>query len=204
MPETKSVNGLQAWRKVMARYLTGPVIRLLAKTPVTPNALTVCSLLITVVAAFLIVYDQFIAAALVMLFASIFDILDGALARSTNRVTKFGAALDSSLDRLAEAAIFIGLLIYYARDGSVIGVGLCGTALVSSLMVSYTRARAEGLGLDCQVGIFTRAERIAALVIGLFLSRFNIVLLVILGIIILLSSVTVVQRLYHTWKQTRT
>lgn len=198
------MSSLQSSRKALARYVTGPIVRLLAKTPVTPNTLTVCSLLVTLVAAVLIVLNQLLAAALVMLFASFFDILDGALARSTNRVTKFGAALDSSLDRLAEAAIFIGLTILYAIDGSVLGVALSGAAMVTSLMVSYTRARAEGLGIDCQVGIFTRSERIAALVIGLLLSHFGIILTGILMLIIVLSSITVGQRLYHIWKNTRT
>lgn len=198
------MSSLQSSRKALARYVTGPIVHLLAKTPVTPNTLTICSLLVTLVAAVLIVFNQLIAAALVMLFASFFDILDGALARSTNRVTKFGAALDSSLDRLAEAAIFIGLTIFYAIDGSILGVALSGAAMVTSLMVSYTRARAEGLGIDCQVGIFTRSERIAALVIGLLLSHFGIILTGILMLIIVLSSITVGQRLYHIWKNTRT
>ena len=204
MTDEKTVSSLQSSRKALARYVTSPIVRLLAKTPITPNTLTVCSLLITLVAAVLIVFNQLVAAALVMLFASFFDILDGALARSTDRVTKFGAALDSSLDRLAEAAIFIGLTVFYAIDGSILGVALSGAAMVTSLMVSYTRARAEGLGIDCQVGIFTRSERIVALVMGLLLSHFGIVLSGILGLIIVLSSITVGQRLYHIWKNTRT
>jgi CDP-diacylglycerol---glycerol-3-phosphate 3-phosphatidyltransferase len=204
LPEEKLVPGLQATRKALARYVTGPVVRLLARTSITPNTLTVCSLLITIVAAVLVVLEYFIAAGLVMLFASFFDILDGALARSTNRVTKFGGALDSSLDRLAEAVIFIGLMVVYAGDQSIYGVVLAGVALLSSLMVSYVRARAEGLGIDCQVGLFTRAERIAVIVIGLLLARFSWVLTAALIVIIIFSSITVGQRLYHIWKNTRT
>lgn len=204
LPEEKSVPALQAVRKALARHLTGPVVRLLARTPITPNTLTVCSLLITVIAAVLVFFEYFIAAGLVMFFASFFDILDGALARSTNRVTKFGGALDSTLDRLAEAVIFIGLMIVYARSQSTYGVALAGLALVSSLMVSYVRARAEGLGIDCQVGIFTRSERIAVIVIGLLLAQFSWVLTAALILIIVLSSFTVGQRLYHIWKHTRT
>jgi CDP-diacylglycerol--glycerol-3-phosphate 3-phosphatidyltransferase len=204
LPEEKSVPGLQATRKALARYVTGPVVRLLARTSITPNTLTVCSLLVTIIAGVLVVLEYFIAAGLVMLFASFFDILDGALARSTNRVTKYGGALDSSLDRLAEAVIFIGLMVVYASDRSVYGVALAGIALTSSLMVSYVRARAEGLGIDCQVGIFTRAERIAVIVLGLLLARFSWVLPAALIVIIVFSSVTVGQRLYHIWKNTRT
>jgi CDP-diacylglycerol---glycerol-3-phosphate 3-phosphatidyltransferase len=204
LPEEKPASGLQASRKALARYVTGPVVRLLARTSITPNGLTVCSLGITIIAAVLVAFEYFIAAALVMLFASFFDILDGALARSTNRVTKFGAALDSSLDRLAEAVIFIALMVVYTRAQSIVGVMLAGAALVCSMMVSYVRARAEGLGVDCQVGIFTRAERIAVLVIGLLLGRFSWVIPTVLVVIIVLSSITVGQRLYQIWKNTRT
>jgi CDP-diacylglycerol---glycerol-3-phosphate 3-phosphatidyltransferase len=203
LPEENSVPGLQASRKALARYVTGPVIRLLSKTSITPNTLTICSLIITLVAAVLVGFEYFIAAALVMLFASFFDILDGALARGTNQVTRFGGALDSSLDRLAEAVIFIALMVVYTGDGSVIGVTLAGSALVCSFMVSYVRARAEGLGVDCQVGIFTRAERIAVLVIGLLLGQLGWPITVALVIIIVLSSITVGQRLYQIWKKTR-
>jgi CDP-diacylglycerol--glycerol-3-phosphate 3-phosphatidyltransferase len=204
LPEENSVPGLQAFRKALALFVTGPVVRLLSKTPITPNALTICSLVITFIAAVLVGLKYFIAAALVMLFASLFDILDGALARGTNQVTKFGAALDSSLDRLAEAVIFIALMVVYTGDQSMIGVVLAGTALVCSFMVSYVRARAEGLGVDCQVGIFTRAERIAVLVIGLLLGQFSWPITVALVVIIVLSSITVGQRLYQIWKKTRT
>ena len=204
MTEEKSIPALQASRKALARYITQPIVNLLAKTPVTPNTLTVCSLLITIVAAVLVVEEYFIVAGFVVLFAGIFDILDGALARSTNRVTKFGGALDSTLDRLAEAALFIGLLVVYARDQATGKVVLVGVALISSLLVSYVRARAEGLGIECQVGIFTRSERIIFLVLGLVLSHFKYVLIGALAVIAVLSSITVIQRLYHVWRQTRT
>jgi CDP-diacylglycerol--glycerol-3-phosphate 3-phosphatidyltransferase len=203
LPEEKSVPALQTFRKTLARYLTLPVVSLLAKTPITPNTLTVCSLLITVVAAVLLVQGYFLIAGFVVLFAGLFDILDGALARSTNRVTKFGGALDSTLDRLAEAVIFIGLLVVYARDQAIGEVALVGVALISSLLVSYVRARAEGLGIECQVGIFTRSERIIVLVLGLLFSHFEYVLIGALIIITVLSTITVIQRLFHVWKQTR-
>lgn len=203
MPDEKSVPVLQAFRKALARYLTQPIVRLIARTPITPNTLTVCSLLITVIAAVLIVQGYLFVAGLVVLFAGIFDILDGALARTTNRVTKFGGALDSTLDRLAEAVIFIGLLVVYARDKSIGEVALVGVALISSLLVSYVRARAEGLGIECQVGIFTRSERIIVIVLGLLFSHFDYVLIGALIIITVFSIFTVIQRLYHVWKQTR-
>jgi len=203
LPDEKSVPVLQAFRKALARYLTQPIVRLIARTPITPNTLTVCSLLITVIAAVLIVQGYLFVAGFVVLFAGIFDILDGALARTTNRVTKFGGALDSTLDRLAEAVIFIGLLVVYARDKAIGEVALVGVALISSLLVSYVRARAEGLGIECQVGIFTRSERIIVIVLGLLFSHFDYVLIGALIIITVFSIFTVIQRLYHVWKQTR-
>ncbi len=196
--------GLQAFRKGIARHITLPMVALLAKTPITPNALTVVSFLVTFAAAVLITTGHLFIGGLVVLFASVFDILDGALARSTNRVTRFGAALDSTLDRLAEGVIFVGLMLVYARERSLAGVGLVGLALISSLMVSYVRARAEGLGLECQVGIFTRSERIIVLVLGLLLSRFDYVLEAALLVIVVFSSITVGQRLFLVWQKTRT
>ena len=204
MPEERPLPALQASRKALARYITGPIIHLLARTGITPNALTVFSLVVTVGAAALAAFGHLIAAGLVMLFASVFDILDGALARTTDQVTRFGGALDSTLDRLAEGLMMIGLLVFFARDQSTAKVALVGLTLISSLLVSYVRARAEGLGLDCQVGIFTRPERVIVLALGLILSGFNYVLVVALAIILVLSSITVGQRLYHVWKQTKT
>jgi len=204
LPEERPLPALQASRKALARYITGPIIHLLARTGITPNALTIFSLVVTVGAAALAAFGHLIAAGLVMLFASVFDILDGALARATDQVTRFGGALDSTLDRLAEGLMMIGLLVFFAHYQSTAKVALVGLTLISSLLVSYVRARAEGLGLDCQVGIFTRPERVIVLALGLILSGFNYVLVVALAIILVLSSITVGQRLYHVWKQTKT
>ena len=193
---------LQVLRKNLARNVTQPVVALLAKTPITPNALTVLSVLITIVAGMLIALHQLLAAGLVVLFASIFDILDGALARATNRVTKFGAALDSTLDRLSDGVIFCGLVLFFSDTGSHLGVALAAIAMMLSFLVSYARARAEGLGLDCQVGIFTRSERIGLVVLGLLLSSFGFVLTSVLIIVIVLSAITVGQRLFLVWQKT--
>ena len=194
---------LQAFRKSLARNVAQPIIRLIAKTPVTPNALTVMSLLVMVVAAFLVASHHLVWGGIVVLFASVFDILDGALARATNRVTKFGAALDSSLDRLAEGVIFVALMWFFSDKGSTVGVFLAGLAMVSSFLVSYARARAEGLGLECQVGIFTRSERIALIVAGLVFSGIGFILPLVLVIIIVFSIITVGQRLFLVWQKTR-
>lgn len=190
-------------RKVLANYFTGSVVRLLAKTPLTPNAITWLGFLVTVGAGVLIVTGHLFAAGFVVLAAGFFDILDGALARSTNRVTPFGAVLDSTLDRLAEAVILIGLLVVYAREQAVAEVALVSVTLIGSQLVSYVRARAEGLDLQCEVGIFTRAERVVVLALGLLLSQFDYALIIALAIILVFSYVTVGQRLFHVWQQTK-
>ncbi len=203
LTEAESLPGLQAFRKSLAKYVTAPVTAFFARTPVTPNALTVVSFVITLVAAVLIAQRHFIGGGLVVTFGSVFDMFDGALARATNRVTKFGAALDSTLDRLSEGVIFLALMWYFSQKGSPAGVALAGLASISSFLVSYVRARAEGLGVECQVGIFTRSERIIVLVLGLLLSGFRYAIPAALLVITALSAITVGQRLYQIWQKTR-
>jgi CDP-diacylglycerol--glycerol-3-phosphate 3-phosphatidyltransferase len=195
---------LAGLRKAVGYYLTEPPVRLLAKTPVTPNILTWFGFLLAIGAAALIAMEYFVAAGFVVLIAGFFDILDGALARRTNQTTRFGAVLDSTLDRLSEAALLIGILILYVGEQSVIPVLLVSVTLVGSLLVSYIRARAETLGVECQVGLFTRGERVVVLILGLWLNQvFEYALLVALAVILVFSFVTVVQRLLHVWQQTR-
>lgn len=191
-------------RRTVSYYFSEPVVRLLAKTWITPNALTWSGCVVSVGAAVLIGTGHLFAAGFVVLVAGLFDIMDGALARSTNRATRFGAVLDSTLDRVAEAALFIGILAMYAAEQSVTGVLVTGVAWLGSLLVSYIRARAEGLGLECQVGIFTRPERVIILVLGLLLSQFDNALIIALAIIAVLSLVTAGQRVLYVWRQTKT
>lgn len=198
-----SVAKLSEARKTIAYYLTQPVVRLLAKTPIAPNAVSWFGFLLTLGAAALIITEHLFAAGFVVLIAGFFDILDGALARSTNRTTQFGAVLDSTLDRLAEAVVLLGILVLYARGGFIVGILLAGVALPSSLLVSYIRARAESLGLECQVGLFTRAERVVVLALGLLLSQIDYALITALAIIVVFSFITVTQRLLYVWRQTK-
>jgi CDP-diacylglycerol--glycerol-3-phosphate 3-phosphatidyltransferase len=191
-------------RKATAYYLTEPAARLLARTPVTPNAITWLGFLLAVGAATLITMGHLVAAGFVVLVAGFLDILDGALARRTDQVTRFGAVLDSTFDRLSEAVLLLGILILYADSQSVVPILLVGVTLVGSLLVSYIRARAEALGLECQVGLFTRGERVIVLVLGLWLYQVTqSALLIALAIIAVFSFVTVVQRLLYVWQQTR-
>ena len=198
----KVTTKLNEFRRTIASYLTPAIIRFLSRTRITPNTLTVFGFLVTLGAAALILTGNQFAAGFVVLAAGFFDMLDGSLARTTNRVTKFGGILDSTLDRLSEAALMVSILVVFGTNGSILGIWITSIALVSSLMVSYIRSRAESAGIDCEVGIFTRPERIIILTIGLLLSGFNNALLITLGIISLFSVITVIQRLLHTWKLT--
>jgi CDP-diacylglycerol--glycerol-3-phosphate 3-phosphatidyltransferase len=190
-------------RKAVAYYLTRPVVRLLARTPVTPDALTWFGFLLIIGAAVLVATRHTLAAGLLTLFAGFFDMLDGALARSTNRVSRRGGFLDSTLDRLSEAALLLGVLFLYARGQSVAGAVLVGVTLFGSMLVSYVRARAEGLGLECQVGFFTRPERVIVLALGLLLNPVPNALFIALVVIAALSYITAIQRIIHVWRQTK-
>jgi len=196
-------------RKTIAYRITEPVVQLLAKMPISPNALTWLGFLLTVGAAVLIATGHLLAAGLLVLFAGFFDILDGALARRTSRTTRFGGILDSTLDRLSEAALLLGILVLFllAEEQSVLftllakkwSILLVGVALLVSPLVSYIRARAEALGLECQVGLFTRAERVVVLVVGLLINQ----VVIALSIIVVFSFVTAGQRLVYVWQQTK-
>jgi CDP-diacylglycerol--glycerol-3-phosphate 3-phosphatidyltransferase len=149
------------------------------------------------------VTGHLLAAGVVTLVAGFFDMLDGALARVTERITRFGAILDSTLDRLSEAVLLLSLLALFVREQEVAGSLLVGIALLGSLMVSYIRARMEGLGIECKAGLFTRPERVIILALGLLLSQFDHALIAALGLISILSFYTVVERLVYAWRQTK-
>jgi CDP-diacylglycerol---glycerol-3-phosphate 3-phosphatidyltransferase len=154
--------------EVCQRILNG-IVRQIARLDPNPNLLSVIGLGISVFAALLYGTGRFFYAGLVMIFANIFDMLDGRVARLTGRVTKFGAFLDSSLDRLSDMVVFLGIIIFYARDSeyhSTLYVALTGAALIGSVMVSYTSARAESLIPKCDVGFLRRPERVVLLIIG--------------------------------------
>lgn len=190
-------------RKALAYRFTEPVVRLLARTPITPSAITWFGFLLTVGAAALIIKGHLLAAGFVVLIAGFFDMLDGALARHINQATRFGAVLDSTLDRLSEAVLLLGILVLYAGEQSITGILLASVALIGSLLVSYIRARAEALGLECQVGLFTRAERVIVLVLGLLLNQIDNALIIALAIIVVFSFFTAGQRLLYVWRQTK-
>jgi CDP-diacylglycerol--glycerol-3-phosphate 3-phosphatidyltransferase len=192
---------LSQGRSAIARRLTDPVARLLARAGLTPNAVSWIGFILALGAAALIITAHPFAAGWVILFAGFFDILDGALARHLKKVTPFGGVLDSTLDRLSEAALLLAILV--AFGWSALLVWLVFLALLGSLLVSYTRARAEGAGLECEVGLFTRAERVVVLALGLLLSGIAYALVIALAIIAVFSFVTFIQRLVYVWQQAR-
>jgi CDP-diacylglycerol--glycerol-3-phosphate 3-phosphatidyltransferase len=198
-----SIEKSPGFRKNTASYLTRMIVRLFARTPITPNMITCLGFVLTLGAAALIVTDHLFAAGFVVLIAGFFDMIDGALARNTNRVTQFGAVLDSTLDRLSEGALMLSILFIYASEQSTLGIIIVSLALIGSLLVSYIRSRAEALGIACEVGIFTRPERIVVLSLGLLLSRIDYILIVTLGVIAFFSIITASQRLLYVWQQTK-
>ncbi|HEX78080.1 MAG TPA: CDP-alcohol phosphatidyltransferase family protein [Dehalococcoidia bacterium] len=187
-------------RSRLAGQLAQPAAQLLARRGVKPNAVTGASLLVAIASAAIIAWGYPLWGGLGVLVAGFLDMVDGALARFAQQPSRLGAFLDSTADRLAEAGLLAGILILLLKQGSTQGVLLVYATMVGAVLVSYTRARAEGLGLDCQVGLFTRAERITMLAIGLLINQ----IVIILWIVALLSYLTLGQRLLHVWQQTRT
>ncbi|MBI2847334.1 MAG: CDP-alcohol phosphatidyltransferase family protein [Chloroflexi bacterium] len=181
------------------RRFFDPLARLLGKTGLTPDSLTVLGFLLSLGGAYVIATGHFLWGGVIVLVSGVFDILDGALARVTDHATPFGALLDSTLDRLSEAAVLFGLLIYYVNYESAWGGFLVYLTLVGSLMVSYVRARAEGLGLAGKEGIMTRAERVIILALGLLLNQVVPALL----IVAVLAYATVLHRVIYVWQQTK-
>jgi CDP-diacylglycerol--glycerol-3-phosphate 3-phosphatidyltransferase len=147
--------------------LVGPVVRALAALGVTPDMITFVSIAGNVAAAVLAANGQLVAAGIVMLVFSAMDFLDGALARATGKASSYGAMLDSVFDRTSEAAVLFGILIYELDQGHSEESALVFGAVVGSLMVSYVRARAEGLGIELHEGLFTRPERVVLLAAAL-------------------------------------
>ena len=181
---------LKAWA---TRYVSTPLARVLLGLHVSPNALTLAGLAVAVVAAYLIGGGNLFVGGAVMLAGAFFDMLDGAVARLGHRVTRFGAFLDSVTDRLGEAVVLSGLLVYYVSASHELGVYLVFGTLVASVMVSYVRARAEGLGVGSDVGFMGRGERSVFLGVGL-LTGYP---LYALAAILALGSLTVLQRMVH-------
>jgi CDP-diacylglycerol---glycerol-3-phosphate 3-phosphatidyltransferase len=180
----------------------------LALTKISPNVLTFMGLVINTGAAFLFGYanaqnnvKMFAFAGLVIIGAGIFDMVDGRVARQTQQVTVFGAFFDSVIDRYSDVALFFGLLVYYARGHRFVYVVLVAFVMVTSVMVSYTRARAESLIGSCKVGFMERPERVVLIIIGALFNRWG-VMAPVLWVLAVLSTITVIHRIRYTYLQT--
>jgi CDP-diacylglycerol--glycerol-3-phosphate 3-phosphatidyltransferase len=195
---------LAEFRRTSARRITEPLGTALVKSRITPNTLTCIALAISIIAAVAIATKYLLIGGILVLISGLFDILDGAAARLTNKVTRFGALLDSTFDRISDAALFLGLFILYLPSGGTIEMVLIFLALVGSFLTSYIRARAEAIGINCTVGLFTRAERIIILALGLLLNPlYGFSIFIALLLIVVLGFFTVGQRLMYVWKQTK-
>ncbi len=177
----------------------------LGRMGVTPNALTLVGFAAMCVIGWVLAIGYLPLGGILIVAAGIFDALDGSLARLTNRVSKFGAFLDSTTDRFAEGALFLGLLYWFLQQGIQGAAYLIYLALLGSLMVSYARARAEGIGVECKEGLLTRFERIALLVAGLILTAWfgNLPILLVLAILAVFANLTAVQRIWLVYQATR-
>jgi len=180
-------------------WLTDPAVDLLARLGVTPNMLTAAGVAGNIGAGVLAANGNFLVAGIVVLAASSLDLLDGALARATGRATDFGSVFDAVMDRVSEAAVLFGLLVYFSDRGDRTEELLIFVAVVGSILVSYVRARAEIVGLKMKDGLFTRAERVVVLAAGLMVDQATIAL----WILAALASFTAVQRLAIVWVKTR-
>ncbi len=200
------INILPEWLKNWYLNLITPVVNLFVTRAMNPNFFTTLGFLVSLISAglFVVGYPRW-GGALVLLSGTL-DIVDGKVARASNRVTKFGALYDSTLDRYAEVVVFFGLAYFFDRghidflralDSSwrMVAVIAVSVALGGSMMVSYVRARAEGLGLQCKVGIMQRPERIVLLGFGAIIHE--IALIIAVGLIAVLSNFTAFQRLQH-------
>ncbi len=187
-----------------AQTLLNSLARGAGAVGLTPNGVTLIGFLAMCGVGFVLANGHLAAGGLLIIVAGLFDALDGSLARLTNRVTKFGAFLDSVTDRFAEGAVLLGILYWYLQRGMTFVAFLIYLALLGSLMVSYARARAEGIGVECKEGILTRFERIALMVIGLVLTApfGDTPLLAVLAIIALLANLTAVQRVWLVYRAT--
>jgi CDP-diacylglycerol--glycerol-3-phosphate 3-phosphatidyltransferase len=175
-----------------------PVAKLLVNLKVHPHVITFSGLLISILAFNFFRLGYFFYAGLMVILAGMCDVLDGRLARDTHQITRFGALFDSTIDRYSEVLMFLGLAIFFHDKQSYI-VYLIILALTGSFMVSYTRARAEGLGIECKIGLMQRPERMTYLTIGSILGSIpktkNVILILTIWFIAIFANITVVQRI---------
>jgi len=202
----------KTWTSAFGRacgVLLQAIVNGLALTRISPNVLTFIGLIINTGAAVLFGFANehnyvrmFAYAGLVIIGAGIFDMVDGRVARQTDKVTVFGAFFDSVIDRYSDVVLFFGLLVFYARGNRLFYVFLAAFVMITSLMVSYTRARAEALIGKCKVGFMERPERIVLIILGALFDRWG-VMAPVLWVLAVLSTITVIHRIRYTYVMTR-
>jgi CDP-diacylglycerol--glycerol-3-phosphate 3-phosphatidyltransferase len=205
-------HGSHSWTLAFGKacgVLLQAIVNGLALTRISPNALTFIGLVINTGAALLFGFANsqnyvrmFLYAGLVIIGAGIFDMVDGRVARQTQQVTVFGAFFDSVIDRYSDVVLFFGLLVFYGRGNRLFYLGLTAFVMVTSLMVSYTRARAEALIGKCKVGFMERPERVVLIILGALFMRWD-AMAPVLWVLAALSTLTVIHRIRYTWEQTR-
>lgn len=175
------------------------IVRGLALSRIHPNVLTFLGLVINIAAAYLLAVGQFRGAGFVIIGAGLFDMVDGRVARETNRVTRFGGFFDSVLDRYSDLALLIGLLVWYGSINRPFYVVMTALAMMACVMVSYARARAENSIPTCKVGFMERPERVVLVIIGALFDRMAPVV----WVIAVLGNLTVVHRMIFTWQEAK-
>jgi CDP-diacylglycerol--glycerol-3-phosphate 3-phosphatidyltransferase len=189
-----------AYTAGMRRWASRLVVRIV-KLPISPNGLTVTGMLLACTAGVLFAVGWFLLGTAVFLAASLCDLFDGSLARAKDMQSEFGEFLDSSLDRVGEAAALAGVAVHFARTGNEVGTAAAFVAVVAAFLVSYTRAKAESMGIDCHVGLMQRPERTVLLIGGLLFGWLEPVLFVVVLVLAGLTVWTVGQRVIHVGRQ---
>jgi CDP-diacylglycerol---glycerol-3-phosphate 3-phosphatidyltransferase len=197
--ESTEKETLTAWLRRVTLPLVEGIARGLARAGIGPDALTVAGLAVAAVSGVLAAQGELVWAGVALIIGAPFDAIDGAVARVSGRASRFGALLDSTLDRYAEAFVLAGLAYHLGERGELVGVVLAFAALFGSVMVSYVRARSEGLGIDNKVGLFTRVERLVLIILMLLTGR------VLIGLVLLaaVTHLTVIQRMAHAFRTLR-
>jgi len=194
-------------------HLTNPVANVLISLGVTANTVTILGFVINVVAGVLFAYERLILAGILIVVGGSFDMIDGAVARMRKVRNSSGALLDSVVDRYSEGAIFMGIAVYFYKSGGlygILGILLTFATMIGSFLVSYARARSEGLAVECNVGLMQRTERLVLLAISVIANGIlkdlvanNLILIMVLGILTIFTHITAVHRLIYSFRRLR-
>ena len=182
-----------------SQVIVNPMARFIGWTGATPNIITLVGFGLTSGVAILVARGDIQLAGFLLIPAAVLDAIDGTLARMFNQTSRFGAFLDSTMDRFSEAVLILGALVYFQGEGARTQVILCYVAIVGSLMVSYTRARAQGIGVEVKEGLLTRVERALIMIAALVFNELTPAL----WVLALLTNFTVLQRIWKVWRSTR-